>query len=133
MVIDSRINLHENDLVPIVIGEAIYVHKKLGPGLLESVYKECLNYRLIKAGLFVESEKAIPILFDEVNLNCGYRADFTINQKIILEIKSVDCLVDIHIAQTLSYLRLGNFKLGLLMNFNVLLLKDGLRRVVNGL
>ncbi len=133
MIASSKNDFHENDLIPIIISEAIYVHNKLGPGFLESAYKECLKHRLIKAGLYVEKEIPIPIVFDEIKLECGYRADFPINRKIILEIKSVDCLIDKHVAQTLSYLKFGNFKLGLLINFNVLRLKDGLRRVVNGL
>ena len=133
MVLHSEHNLHENDLVPLIIGEAIYVHRKLGPGLFENTYKKCLNSRLKKAGLFVEMEKAIPLIFDDEKLDCGYRADFVINEKIILEIKSVDYLTATHVAQMLTYLRFGNKKLGLLINFNVLLLKDGLRRIVNKL
>ena len=125
--------LTENELSNIIIGEAIYIHKTLGPGLLESVYKECLYYRLIKKELNVIKEKAIPLIFEEIRMECGYRADLIIDNKVIVEIKSVEILGDIHKAQTLTYLRLTGIKLGLLINFNVILLKDGLKRIVNNL
>ena len=123
----------ENELSNIIIGEAIYVHKTLGPGLLESVYKECLYYRLIKRGLNVIKERAIPLVFEDIKMECGYRADLIVENVIIVEIKCVDALADIHKAQTLTYLRLTDIKLGLLINFNVVLLKDGLKRIVNNL
>ncbi len=125
--------LTENELSNIIIGEAIYIHKTLGPGLLESVYKECLYYKLIKNELNVIKEKAIPLIFEEIRMECGYRADLIIENKVIVEIKCVEVLEDIHKAQTLTYLRLTGIKLGLLINFNVTLLKDGLKRVVNNL
>lgn len=123
----------ENELSTIIIGEAIYIHKTLGPGLLESVYKECLYYRLIKRNLNVIKERAIPLIFEEIKMECGYRADLIIENKVIIEIKCVDILGHIHKAQTLTYLRLTGIKLGLLINFNVILLKDGLKRIVNNL
>lgn len=123
----------ENDLSNIVIGEAIHIHKSLGPGLLESVYENCLFHRLSKTGLHVVKEKPIPVVFEEVKMECGYRADIVIENKLIIEIKAVEALNDIHKAQVLTYLRLTNIKLGLLMNFNVLYLKDGIKRIVNNL
>ena len=123
----------ENELSNIIIGEAIYIHKTLGPGLLESVYKECLYYRLLKKELNVIKERAIPLVFEEIKMECGYRADLIIENKVIVEIKCVDVLANIHKAQVLTYLRLTNLKLGLLINFNVVLLKDGIKRIVNNL
>jgi GxxExxY protein len=124
--------MSENELANKVIGLAIDVHSSLGPGLLESAYKECLFYKINQAGIYVEKERALPLIFEEVKLECGYRIDLLVEKKLILEIKSVDALNDIHLAQTLTYLKLGNYKLGLLMNFNVLKLKDGVKRVING-
>lgn len=123
----------ENEISAIIIGLAIDVHKALGPGLLESAYKECLYYKIKEAGLFVEKEKPMPLIFEEINLDCGYRIDLLIENKVVIELKSVDCLNDVHLAQTLTYMKLGNYKLGLLINFNVALLKDGIKRVVNRL
>lgn len=122
----------ENEISNKVLGIAIDVHKQLGPGLLESAYKECLYYKINKSGLFVEKEKAIPLIYDEVRLECGYRIDLLVENKLVIELKSVEVLNDIHLAQTLTYLKLGNFKLGLLINFNVTLLKSGVKRVING-
>jgi GxxExxY protein len=122
----------ENELSNKIIGLAIEVHSALGPGLLESAYKECLYYKIGKSDLWVEKEKPIPLIFEEVKLECGYRIDLVVENKFVIEIKSVEALNDIHLAQTLTYLKLGNYKLGLLMNFNVLKLKDGIRRVING-
>jgi GxxExxY protein len=123
----------ENEISNKVIGVAIEVHRALGPGLLESAYKECLFYKLSQAGFAVEKEKPMPLVFENVRLECGYRLDLLVNGKLVIETKSVECLNDVHLAQTLTYMKLGNFKLGLLINFNVLKLKDGLKRVVNGL
>ena len=125
--------MRENELSHIVIGSASDVHNTLGAGLLESAYQECLYYKLRKEGFKVEKEKAMPLVFEEVKLDCGYRIDLLVEDKLVIEIKSVDELNDIHLAQTLTYLKLGNFKLGLLINFNVTLLKHGIKRVVNGL
>jgi GxxExxY protein len=124
--------MDENRLTNEVIGLAIEVHKALGPGLLESAYKECLYYKIGKSGLWVEKEKPMPLIFEEVKLECGYRIDLLVERKLVIEIKSVEALNDIHLAQTLTYLKLGNYKLGLLINFNVVLLKTGIKRVING-
>ncbi|MGD0711632.1 MAG: GxxExxY protein [Bacteroidales bacterium] len=123
----------ENEIANKVIGLAIEVHKALGPGLLESAYKECLYYKIGQSGLWIEKEKPMPLVFEEVKLDCGYRIDLLVEKKLVIEIKSVEALNDIHLAQTLTYLKLGNYKLGLLINFNVVMLKDGIKRVVNGL
>lgn len=123
----------ENEIANKVIGAAIEVHKVLGPGLLESAYKECLFYKIGKSGMWIEKEKPMPLIFEEVKLDCGYRMDLLVERKLVIEIKSVDALNDIHLAQTLTYLKLGNYKLGLLINFNVVLLKMGIKRIVNGL
>jgi GxxExxY protein len=123
----------ENEIANKVIGLAIEVHSALGPGLLESAYQECLFYKIGKAGLKVEKEKPMPLVFEDVKLECGYRIDLLVENKLVIEIKSVESLNDVHLAQTLTYMKLGNYKLGLLINFNVALLKNGIRRVVNGL
>lgn len=121
-----------NELTSIVIREAIDVHRKLGPGLLESVYESCLVHRLRILGLKVQTQKPIPVIFEGVKLECGYRCDIVVEDILILEIKSCDGLSDIHFAQALTYLRLSGMRLALLINFNVLKLKDGIRRIING-
>ena len=123
----------ENEISKIVIGFAIEVHKALGPGLLENTYQECLYYKLKKEGLKVEKEKPMPVIFEEVRLECGYRIDLLVEDKVVIELKSVEVLNDVHVAQTLTYMKLGGYKLGLLINFNVPLLKYGVRRVVDKL
>jgi GxxExxY protein len=123
----------ENELSNKIIGIAIDVHKSLGQGLLESAYKECLFYKLLKEGLKVEKEKPMPLVYEEVKLDCGYRIDILFESKVVIEVKSVEALNDVHLAQTLTYIKLGSYKLGLLINFNVYLLKDGIRRIVNNL
>ncbi len=123
----------ENEISEKIIGCAIQVHRELGPGLLESSYEECLYYELIQSGLLVEKQKPLPLVYKEVNLDCGYRLDLLVEKKVIVEIKSVEALNDIYLAQVLTYLKLSNCKLGLLMNFNVVLLKDGIKRIVNKL
>ncbi len=125
--------MDENELSKIVIGLAIEVHNALGPGLLESAYKECLYYKIAKARLFVEKEKIMPLVFEDVRLDCGYRIDILVENKLVLELKSIEALNDVHLVQTLTYMKLGNYKLGLLINFNVARLKDGLKRIANGL
>ena len=122
----------EDKIAKAVIGLSIEVHKALGPGLLESTYKEALFYKINKAGLKVEKEKPMPLVFEEVKLDCGYRIDLLVENKLVIELKSVESLTDVHFAQTLTYLKLGNFKLGLLINFNVALVKDGIKRIING-
>jgi GxxExxY protein len=123
--------MQDNELTGMIIKQAIEVHNALGPGLLESAYKECLFYKIAQTGLIVEKEKPMPLVFERVKLECGYRIDLLVENKIVIEIKSVEALNEIHLAQTLTYLKLGNYKLGLLMNFNVLKLKDGIKRVIN--
>ena len=124
--------MNENQLSKIVIGIAIDVHRQLGPGLLESAYKECLAHALINSGLEVIKEVAIPIVYQGMKLSCGYRLDLLVENKLVLEIKSVEKLNDIHMAQVLTYLKLGDYKLALLLNFNVIRIKDGCRRIING-
>jgi GxxExxY protein len=123
----------ENDLSQIIIGCAIKVHTVLGPGLLESAYEECLYYELVKEGLKVEKQKALPLIYEEIKLEVGYRLDLLVEDKVIIEIKACEGLNDIHLAQVLTYLKLSNVKLGLLINFNVTRVKDGIKRVVNNL
>ena len=125
--------MSENELAKIIIGSALEVHTRFGPGLLESVYKESLFYKIKHRGLNVEKEKPMALILEEVKLECGYRIDLVIENKVIVEVKSIESLGDIHLAQILTYLRLSTCKLGLLINFNVLHLKDGIRRVVNNL
>ncbi|WP_347160020.1 GxxExxY protein [Pontibacter chitinilyticus] len=123
----------ENEIARLVFDAALKVHRALGPGLLESAYEACLYYELIKSGLLVEKQKALPLLYEEVKLEAGYRVDIMVEKKFIIEVKAVDALNDIHLAQLLTYLKLADCKLGLLINFNVMLLKNGVRRVVNNL
>jgi len=121
----------ENELSNIILGCAIEVHKQLGPGLLESAYQECLQYELLKAGLEVVKEKPMPIIYKDVKLDHGYRIDLLVNNKVVIEIKTVEQFTDVHTAQVLTYLKLGNYKLGLLLNFYVTTMKNGIKRVVN--
>lgn len=123
--------MEENEITKIVIGCAIKIHKAIGPGLLESAYESCLDYELKKTQLEIERQKLLPLIYEEVKLDCGYRLDFLVNKKVVIEVKSVDSLNDIHLAQVLTYLRLSDCKVGLLINFNVLKLMDGLKRIVN--
>ncbi len=121
----------ENELSKKIIGFAIEVHKQLGPGLLESAYQECLYYELKHAGLQVKKEKPMPIVYKEVKLDHGYRIDLLVEEKVVIEIKTVEAFNDVHLAQVLTYLRLGNYKLGLLLNFQTTVLKNGIKRVIN--
>jgi len=123
----------ENELSRQVIGIGMKVHSGLGPGLLESSYKECLFYKLRESGLYVEKEKPVPLVFEDVHLDCGYRIDLLVERRLVIEVKSVEALNEIHLAQVLTYLKIGHYKLGLLMNFNVVRLKEGIKRVVHGL
>jgi len=124
--IDQDLNLLSNE----IIGLAIKVHKALGPGLLESSYKECLFYEIINKGYFAEKEKPLPLIYDKIKLDIGYRLDILVENSLVIEIKSVDALSDIHTAQVLTYLKLSGNRLGLLINFNVTLLKNGIKRLV---
>ncbi|MBS1271708.1 MAG: hypothetical protein MAGBODY4_00840 [Candidatus Marinimicrobia bacterium] len=110
---------------------SIEIHKTLGPGLLESAYKACLVHDLSEVGLKIESQKQLPVVYKKVELNCGYRLDLLVENEVIVEIKSVEKLLPIHKAQLLSYLKLANCQVGLLINFNVSLLKNGIKRLVN--
>jgi GxxExxY protein len=123
----------ENEISTSVIGCAIKVHKALGPGLLESAYEECLFYEIGKAGLNVIKQKALPLVYEEIKLEVGYRIDILVENKLIIEVKAVEALNDVHLAQVLTYLKLSNCKLGLLMNFNVANMAEGIKRVVNKL
>jgi GxxExxY protein len=120
-----------NRITQSIIGAAIEVHKGLGPGLLESAYESCLVYELGVLGLEVETQKPLPVVYKSVRLDCGYRLDLLVEEKVIVEIKSVDQIMPIHIAQVLSYLKLSGCKVGLLINFNEKLLKHGVHRIVN--
>jgi GxxExxY protein len=126
---DAEENL--NKITERVIGACIEIHRQLGPGLLESAYEECLCYELAQHGLNFERQQALPVVYKGVRLDCGYRLDIVVEDAVILELKTVEKLLPIHEAQLLTYLKLTGLTLGLLLNFNVPVLKDGLRRVVN--
>lgn len=123
----------ENELSGVIIGCGMRVHTALGPGLLESAYEACLDYELKKAGLSVSKQMPLPLVYKDVQLECVYRLDLIVENKVIVEIKSVESLKPIHAVQLLTYLKLANCKLGLLINFNVLHLKEGIKRVANNL
>jgi len=123
----------ENQLSKIIFDCALKVHRTLGPGLLESSYEECLCYELKKSGLRIIKQKPLPLIYEGVKLEIGYRVDILVENKVIIEIKAVEALNDIHLAQVLTYLKLSSCKLGLLINFNVTLIKNGIKRVVNNL
>ncbi|MHA7110574.1 GxxExxY protein [Sunxiuqinia elliptica] len=121
----------ENKITAEIINCAIKVHASLGPGLLESAYQQCLFYELKKSGLDVEKEKPLPVTYKEVKLDCGYRLDLVVEKKVIVELKSVETISNIHLAQMITYLKLSKCKLGLLINFNVNQLVKGVKRVIN--
>jgi len=123
----------ENEISKIIFDCALKVHKTLGPGLLESAYEECLFYELGKTDLKIEKQKPLPLIYEDVKLEVGYRVDIIVENKVIIEIKSVEALNDVHLAQILTYLKLSDCKLGMLINFNVTLIKNGIKRVVNNL
>ncbi|MNK25805.1 hypothetical protein D3C87_441330 [compost metagenome] len=123
----------ENELSTIIIGAAIEVHTELGPGLLESIYETCLYHELKQIGLKVERQVALPVTYKNMDLETGFRLDLVVQDKVIVELKAVRELCDVHVAQTLTYLKLSNFKLGLLINFNEARLKHGLKRIVNNM
>lgn len=120
-----------NKLTDIIIGSAIEVHRNLGLGLLESAYQECLLYELRLKDLSVEKEKRLPIIYKDIKLDHGYRIDLLVENKVVIEIKTVESFTDVHSAQVLTYLKLGNYPLGLLLNFHTTLLKNGLKRFIN--
>lgn len=119
-----------NDLTYRIIGCIYKVHSELGPGLLESTYEVCLEHELLKAGLSVERQKALPVIYDELKLDAGYRVDLLVNNQVILELKAVDEIAPIHTAQVMTYLKLSGLKLGLLLNFNVKDMKKGIKRII---
>lgn len=124
--------MEDNELTSKIIECAIKVHRNLGPGLLESAYKECLYFELVRNGLLVEKEKPLPLVYEDIKLDCGYRMDLLVEKRIVIEAKATDGLNDLHMAQMLTYLRLNKTRIGLLMNFNVVKMIDGIKRVVNG-
>lgn len=124
-------DLLENDITGLILKYSYKIHTALGPGLLESVYTECLFYELMKAGLFVEKQKILPVVYETITLESGFRIDLFVEKKVIVELKVVEALDQVHLAQILTYLRLSNCKVGLLINFNVTSLKAGIRRVFN--
>jgi GxxExxY protein len=125
--------MHENELSKIIVDAAFKIHTTLGPGLLESVYEAVLAYELEKRGCEVIKQQAIPVVYKDVKLDIGFRADLIIDRKIIIEVKSIEYLTPVHAKQLRTYLRLTDLHLGLLINFNVDLIKDGIKRVVNNL
>lgn len=123
----------ENEIAKIIVNKAFYIHNELGPGLLESVYEEILYFELTQEGLFVEKQKPIPVIWKEIKMDVGFRADLIVERKVLVELKSVEAITPLFPKITLNYLKLTNIKLGLLMNFNVPLIKDGIQRIVNNL
>lgn len=124
--------LHENEISQIVFDSGLKIHRNLGPGLLESAYEECLFYELSKTGLLIEKQKAMPLVYENVRLDIGYRLDLMVERKVIIEVKSCESLNDVHLAQVLTYLKLSGCRLGLLINFNTKLFKNGYKRILNG-
>lgn len=122
----------ENELSKIVFDAGLKVHKALGPGLLESAYEECLYFELVNLDLKFQKQKGLPLIYGTAKLDVGYRVDLLIEDKLIVEIKAVDTLNEVHLAQVLTYLKLSGCKLGLLINFNTVLFKDGIKRIING-
>ena len=114
-----------------IIGAAIEVHRVLGPGLLESAYQECLYFELLQRGFSVQKQLALPVVYKDIKLDHGYRIDLLVDNSVVLELKTVEAFTDVHEAQILTYLRLGNYPLGLLINFNTKLLKNGIKRYIN--
>jgi GxxExxY protein len=123
----------ENEIGTIIVDCAYKIHKNLGPGLLESTYKECLFHELSGTGLLIEKEKPLPLIYRGVKLDCGYRADLVVENKVIVELKAVEALSDIHFAQVLTYMKVSDCKLGYLINFNVCMIKQGIKRIANKL
>jgi GxxExxY protein len=119
-----------NKITEIIIGSAIKVHRALGPGLVESTYAACVSYELIQAGLNVKQQIPLPLVYKEIHMEIGYRLDLLVEEEVVVEIKSVEAVTDVHTAQVLTYIKLSNAKVGLLMNFNVLKLTDGIKRLV---
>ena len=125
--------MNENEISKILVDCCFKVHNELGPGLLESVYEEVLSYEIIKRGLNLERQKGIPVVYDNLRMELGFRADIIVENRVIIELKSIEAIAPVHSKQLLTYLRLTGFKLGLLVNFNEALIKDGIKRIVNNL
>ena len=124
--------MNENELSKIVYECGLKIHQTIGPGLLESAYEECLFYELLRSGLYVERQKPMPLIYENIELNVGYRIDILVENKLVIEVKACEELANIHFAQTLTYLKLSGCKLGMLINFNTYLFKDGVKRIING-
>jgi GxxExxY protein len=125
--------MSENEIATIIVDCCYKVHVNLGPGLLESVYEEILTYELLKQGLKIKRQQPIPVIYETVKLDLGFRADLIVEDKVVIEIKSIETIAPVHGKQVLTYLRLTNLKLGILVNFNEALIKDGIKRIVNNL
>ena len=123
----------ENEVATIIVDAALKVHRELGPGLFESTYEVCLVHELKVRGLVVEAQKELPVVYSDIKLEAGYRIDLLVEGKVIVELKSVQSLSDLHMSQIVTYLKLSHCKLGLLINFNVKFIKDGIKRVANGI
>jgi GxxExxY protein len=124
--------MNDEEIITLILDESFKIHKAIGPGLLENVYKQCLAYKLRKYGLYVETEKPVPVIYEEVKMDCGYRADIVVEGMIIVEAKNVEAIAPIDIAQLLTHLRFLHLRKGLILNFNTVLLKEGIKRVING-
>ena len=124
--------MSEEEIIKVILDEAFYIHKNIGPGMLENVYQTCLAYRLRNNGLFVETEKAVPVIFEDIKMECGYRADLVVEGKVIIDNKNIEAIADIHVAQLLTYLRFLKIRYGIILNFKTVLLKNGIKRVLNG-
>ena len=122
----------QEEIIKLILDEAFYIHRMVGPGMLETVYKNCMAYRLKKKGLFIEVEKPIPVFFEEVRMECGYRADIVVEHAIVVDTKTIDFIGPMQIAQVLTYLRFLKLRHGLILNFNCILMKYGIKRVLNG-
>jgi GxxExxY protein len=123
----------ENKIATTILDQAFKIHRELGPGLLESVYEKCLQYEIIETGLKAETQVPVPMNYKTIHFDAGFRIDLLVENKVLIEIKSVETLAPVHFAQTLTYLKMKNIKLGLLINFNTKLLKDGIHRIANNL
>jgi GxxExxY protein len=128
-----RESMHENEISGAIVDASYKIHTQLGPGLLESVYEKTLAYELARRGFNVSEQQAIPVFYDEVHLEFGFRADLIVNSRVLIEVKSVEAVAPVHAKQVRTYLRLADLRLGLLINFNVNLIKEGITRVVNNL
>lgn len=125
--------INENEIATIVVDKCFLIHKKWGPGLFESVYEEVLAYELEKDGLYVQKQKTIEAIYDEIKMDKGFKADIIVENKVILELKAIENILPVHQKQLLTYLKLTRMKLGLLINFDVALIKNGIQRIVNNL